>query len=182
MAQFYYLISSLPMLELDEVPNVNSTGFLELCADFVSPVQSEILAGLSLVPNKDDDSFPEWNRWETMLRNRLALHREAFVKGASNFTREEKDYFAEVEKIVQDAYLKDNPLEREDFLDRMRWARLEDLEVGHEFDFMKLCTYRLKLLLCEKRRNRDKEHGSSNYDRIVSDIYGDKAEPLELEA
>ena len=179
MAQFYYLISSLPMLEPDEAPKLTPEDFSAACADCISPKQAEILKSLSLVPGAG--VMPEWEEWETMLRNRLAGRRSKAVENSGRYIREEKDFFSEIEHGVQEVYLKDNPLERENFLDTLRWNRLEDIEAGHEFDFTKLCVYKLKLLLCGKRAARDRVQGEENYDRIVAHIYGaDPLSPLQI--
>ena len=182
MAQFYYLISSLPMLSLDETPSIDSAKFLDSCDGFVLPEELETLTELALHPSDppSDNILEEWSNWETLLRNQLVLKRSK--QGGEKYLHEENGTFSEILKGVQEAYLKADPLEREDYLDQLRWARLEDLEVGHEFDFRKLCIYKIKLMLCEKRMNRGKEKGSTNYDDIINTIYGvSQVDPLQIE-
>jgi len=184
MAQFYYLISSLPMLTLNESPSIDSSQFLDSCLDFISPENFEILENLSIAPDdlSVDSAIPEWSVWETLLRNRLVTQRGKTGSGYEKYLHEERDSFSEIEKGVQEAYLKPDPLEREDYLDQMRWTKLEDLEVGHDFDFIKLCIYKMKLMLCEKRLGRNKEKGSQNYDDIVEAIYGvNPLDPPQIE-
>ena len=182
MAQFYYLISSLPMLTLDEKPSIDSAKFLDSCNGFVLPEELETLSDLALHPSDSNSCnvIEEWSNWETLLRNQLVLKRAK--QGSEKYLHEEHDTFSEIVKGVQEAYLKADPLEREDYLDQLRWTRLEDLEVGHEFDFRKLCIYKIKLMLCEKRINRSREKGSENYDDIINTIYGSNhLDPPQIE-
>lgn len=184
MAQFYYLISSLPMLTFDEVPSIDTPKFLDFCDGFVLPEELEALTELSLSPSDLDGGsrVSEWSVWETLLRNRLVIKRGKPGVDTDKYLRNESDCFSEIDKGVQEAYLKSDPLEREDLLDQMRWTRLEDLEVGHEFDFKKLCLYKIKLMLCEKRTGRNKDRGSDNYDNIIETIYGvNPTDPPQIE-
>jgi len=172
------------MLTLDESPLIDSLKFLDSCSDFISPEDFEILTNLSISPDDltTDSPIPEWSIWETLLRNRLVTKRGKSGSGADKYLHEEMDSFSEIEKGVQEAYLKSDPLEREDYLDQMRWTKLEDLEVGHDFDFKKLCIYKMKLMLCEKRLGRNREKGSRNYDDIVETIYGvNPLDPPQIE-
>jgi hypothetical protein len=170
------------MLMLNESPSIDSSQFLDSCSDFISPEDFEILTNLSISPNDISSPIPEWSIWETLLRNRLVHQRGSAGSGYEKYLHEERDSFSEIEKGVQEAYLKSDPLEREDFLDQMRWTKLEDLEVGHDFDFIKLCIYKMKLMLCEKRLGRNKEKGSLNYDDIVETIYGvNPLDPPQIE-
>ena len=184
MAQFYYLISSLPMLTLDESPSIDLSGFMDSCVDSLSPDEFQSLEALSADPGdlSDDCALPEWNIWETVLRNQLVHKRIKPGNGGEKYLHEEYDTFAEIIKGVQEAYLKSDPLERENYLDQLRWSELENLEVGHEFDFRKLCIYKIKLMLCEKRKSRSREKGSENYDDIIETIYGiNPLDPPQIE-
>ena len=57
-------------------------------------------------------------------------------------------------------------------MDAIRWAFCDDLELGRDFDIVKLAAYRLKLLLCEKRSaTSEEEKGSANYDAVIESVY-----------
>lgn len=177
MAAFYYLISSLPMLTFGETPRVSSEEFLSACTDFVSAIELKELKELSLIPPEDyswsaNQTAIFWYQWETCLRNVL-VHLRLKSKGGEweKYLRAELDFFSEIEKGVQEAFNKSNPLEMENALDRLRWGRLDDMESGHMFDFCKLCIYKLRLLLCEKQGLLNTEKGSRNFDQIVKYIY-----------
>jgi hypothetical protein len=178
MAVFYYLISSLPMLSYDETPKITSEKFLESCEDSLSANNFSELRNIQLVPPGDYSFFSnkevrKWYDWDTSLRNalvRLRAGKSAFEP--ENDLRAERDFFSEIAKGAQEAMSRTSPLEKEEYLDRMRWSRLTDLETGHNYDFSILCIYRLKLLLCEKRQHWDRVRGNENFDKIIDKIYG----------
>ena len=193
MAAFYYLVSSLPMLAHGEAPLISEEEFVAACGDSLSFTELQELNALSLVPPEDyTDSAAThsvaWYDWETCLRNALvALRGKGKGKGkgsdSEKFLRSEADFFSEIEKGVQESFNKPTPLEMENALDKLRWNRLDDMEVGHMFDFYKLCIYKLRLMLCEKQTLLNKEKGSDNFDEIVKHIYGQHpASPMEIEA
>jgi hypothetical protein len=178
MAVFYYLISSLPMLSVEEKPRISSKEFLASCVDFLSANQFSEIRNLRLIPPENFDNLSsqvikEWFDWETCLRNSLAKSRGRETSiDVTHVIRGEKDFYSEINKGIQDAMGRSNPIEKEEVLDRMRWEKLCSLEVGHNFDYANLCIYRMKLLLCEKRIHWDKVKGNENFDRIVDSIYG----------
>jgi len=178
MAVFYYLISSLPMLSYDETPKITSEKFIESCEDSLSSNDFSELRNIQLVPPADYSFFSnkevrKWYDWDTSLRNALVRLRAGKVAFESEGDlRTEGDFFSEINKGVQEAMSRTSPLEKEEYLDQMRWARLTDLESGHNYDFSVLCLYRLKLMLCEKREHWDRVHGNENFDKIIDNIYG----------
>ena len=189
MAAFYYLVSSLPMLSHGEAPLMPANEFLAACADFLSPIEMKELNELSLIPPEyyseaSNLAAVGWYDWEICLRNALVNLR---VKGkgteADKFLREEADFFSEVEKGTLEAFNKSTPLEMENALDKLRWTKLDDMEVGHMFDFFKLCIYKLRLMLCEKQTLLNKEEGRGNFDEMVEDIYEkSQIHPMQIEA
>lgn len=177
MGQFYYLVSSLPMLSHGEKPLISSEEFMASCSDILSDSQIHELGLLSLVPEEEiSDSAnvatTAWNNWETCLRNALvALRSKGKGVDSEKFLRHEFDFFSEIVNGAQDAFQKSTPLEMENALDKLRWSRLDNMEVGHMFDFHFLCIYKLKLMLCEKQNLLDKSRGSENFDKIIEHIY-----------
>ena len=176
MSEYYYLIASLPMLSRDAKPVVTSEQFLESIDANLPSREAAELKALSLIPSLDDkseiNSIDDWNEWETSMRNAIVRMRAG---GDSSIAeRNERDgggFFSEIETGVQEAFSKSNPLERENLLDKVRWDFCDEMELGHEFDIVKLAAYRLKLLLCEKRSTVSKEKGEVNYDEIIESVY-----------
>jgi hypothetical protein len=177
------------MLSPGEQPMLSSEDFLASCKDALSASEFDILENLALLPSERNttcktSAVEDWYVWETCLRNAL-VHMRTKGKAADSekFIRPELDFFSEIEKGVQEAFGKPTPLEMENALDKLRWSRLDEMEVGHVFDFTKLCVYKLKLMLCEKLNLLDKEKGSENFDNIINHIYGEaQIAPVQIEA
>lgn len=179
MGQYYYLISSLPMIRQDEAPGISVESFLEECGKWLDGNELDIINFLTLVPGEGDAqvaALNAWNDWENKLRNSLArLRGHKLSRDAEAVCRHENDYFSEVERAAQDFSAIASPLDRERMLDDLRWKRLEDLESGHIFDFDRLCIYKLKLMLRLKWSDRKKEPGEKNFSELLDKVYSSSA-------
>ncbi len=179
MPHYFYLGASLPSLKRDEASPLSVEAFLELCSKWVDPARLELLSKLGAVPSAEGAipkacaSTHEFLAWERALRSRLARQRAGKL-GRTELPSEDSAasdaYFVEFERLVQEVYAAPNPLERERLLDAARWRKLEDLELGHIFDFDNLCIYKLRLMLREKWSARQVQKGSANLDRAVDSI------------
>jgi hypothetical protein len=178
MAEYYYLISSLPMLSFDEKSLLSIEKFNAACAEQIGVNELGILKKLSLIPTAEE-VFPantaaeRWRQWEICLRNRIASHRAPQGKDVHEYLQYEEGCFCEIDAGIQEAFSLKNPLEREKYFDHMRWRALDDFEVGHHFDFDKLCVYKLKLLILEKWNERQVEQGETNLDMMLEQIDND---------
>ena len=174
MADFYYLMSSLPMLRLGDTPQLSSEQLLEVCADKLSNSELTTLKQLTLLPKADDSTdnsaIKAWNNWETCLRNRLAVRRSSADNSADEYLQYENDFFSEIDAVIQEAVALANPLECERHLDALRWRRLDDIESGIAFSFSALCVYMIKLKLLEKWLPRDNGTGYENLDLAITSI------------
>ncbi|MCK5682777.1 DUF2764 family protein [bacterium] len=177
MAGFYYYICSLPLLTFGEELPMNSEIFIKNSSDWLTESETERLENLKIIPEEivDENSGSiekNWYNWETCLRNRLADFRAGKLsRDASEYIKEYPDYFSEVESVVQEITTITNPLSVEKKLDTVRWKKLNDMESGHEFDFEKLCIYKLKLMILEKWMEREEQRGFDNLDSILKEIY-----------
>ena len=185
MPHYFYLGASLPSVKRDEVPLLSVEAFLELCVKWVSPAKLRLLSELGLVPPSEGAipeicaSAREYLNWERAMRVRFARQRATRL-GRQDLPAEDSlsgAYFTDLERLVQEAYLAPNPLERERLLDAARWRKLEDLELGHIFDFDNLCIYKLKLMLREKWGVRQLQKGSADLDSAVDSIQKTAAAP-----
>jgi len=178
--QYYYLVASLPYLQLEQPMPLSGEKFLELCADWVTEEKIEYMRELSLVPPLNDepkkpqmsDSVSLWHRWESAFRGKIGRYRAARLgREPEAAGLPENSNFSEFERFIPEAFAIANPLERTRFLDTLRWRRLDDLEFGHSFDFDILCIYRLRQLLLEKIAERNKDKGYRNLDSVVGKLH-----------
>ncbi len=152
--------------------------FMDLCEEHLAPGKKDALESVSLVPDKCDlrgitHSMSEWYSWETNLRNAV-VHNADTPDGheCEKNVRQEKDAFSEILKGVQDAFAAADPMKREKALDRMRWDKVDGLESGHQFDFDKLCLYKIKIMILEKWMGREKRKGEDVLSSALNEIYG----------
>lgn len=180
MADFYYLMSSLPMLKPAETPPIRRNELLNICQDKLPKTQFELLRQLSLVPApiavESCSAVKRWYEWETCLRNRLARQRSSSDNPADDYIQAETNFFSEIEPAIQEAIALDNPLDRERRLDALRWRCLDDIAACDDFSFNALAVYMIKLLLLEKWLPRDNDTGYQNLDMAVAGINAAPAE------
>jgi len=165
MSEYYYLLSSLPTLREGEPPPFAAAEFLRRCADWLTPEAMAELVALELLPPvgalpSSCPTIAAWHDWETDLRNRLAqLRQPAAERDPALDLRPVGPCFPDNERALREALAAATPLERERQLDRLRWRRLDELEIGWSFGFDRLCVYKLKLLLAEGWQRRTAEAG-----------------------
>ncbi len=171
-ATYYYLVSTLPFLNFPGEPPIARPEFLARCKAHLDPEAYAELASLSRVPRLTAccDVEARWNAWETALRNAFVRLRAIRRNEAPDeYLRPELDAFADLERQVMEAFDQTDPKEERQALDRMRWQRLRDLEVGHHFDFESLLIYHLKLILLEKWADLSADKGLAELDRVVQE-------------
>ena len=183
MSTFYYIQSTLPSISLWEKPEIDIDTFLSRCSDWLTDKEMKLLKTADIIPAEKllhkNATVIKWNNWETCLRNRIAKNRSPKIDiDAVQYLKEEKDFFSESERIVQDAIAADTPLEKEKILDEQRWNYLTNLEAGHSFDIDLLCIYKLKLQLCAKWFSRVTDKGKDNFEKALDVLY--KEEMLDI--
>lgn len=194
MKEYYYLISSLPTLSLDETNKklkIDVDEFSQQCLANVSEDELKLIEQISLIPSStmiegdDDGEFltnvnnstsvdtsvaEKWYKWEICLRNAIAKKRAPRSRDLSDILQTEYDFYSEIERCIQNAYSTNNPLERENMFDKLRWAFLDELENEHQFDFGFLCIYKIKLLLVLKRLQRDESVAYECLESVVENL------------
>jgi len=168
LSPYYYLVAGLPMLFYPTDRPQTREEFLELCRTQVGKTDFRILAAADLAVRGERPSgsrtLDRWRSWESSLRNELAKlrARRKAVEPAGHLVEAEEQ--PGLPEIARQALSESSPLAAEDLLNRARWERLDQLEVGHYFDLDKLILYSLRLQLLErKRRLADRERGGINF-------------------
>lgn len=170
MAQYYYTVSSLPTLSIETNPGISVEQFLYECEAEIPENKMTILTNTTLVPPKTEQDIPrilkEWYAYATTFQNQLIQSR------AKKLNRNPKDHLR-YSDAAPEAYTKanaslsiDNPLEAEIFQINSQYQFLDDLEVGHIFDFDFLLIYKLKLELLLRKFSFTREKGLENFNHI----------------
>ena len=153
MAQHYYIISSLPNLDIDSGLIITIQEFLERCKDFLPAKEFNILLKSS-ISNPDEKKVHKINKnfwiWERSLRNHLVTLRAHKMRlDANNYIKKGGDLL-EIHHTAVDAFMKDSPIHAEHVLNNARWDYLENLKTGHYFGFEVLIIYYLKLQILQR--------------------------------
>ena len=173
MAQYYYLVASLPLLSYDSERALSTEEFLDACRPLVSPRHFRVLESAgSTDPAADGPScrtLDLWRGWEISLRNELVrlraknLGREARVQATDSGS-------VEPQAIAREAFSQESPLQGEHALNRARWRYLDELESGHYFDIDKVLVYLLRLQILQRKTLFDDRRGRELFDKIYAEI------------
>lgn len=175
----FALLASLPMLKRDETPYLSMEDLQSSAEAFLSAKKMKLFKALSLSAN-DGTAFPasslaaRYVKWEIAFRNSIAKLRAARLGVDPAPYLRDFAYDTEADHYARGAFSAENPLEREKQLDYARWAKLEELELGHRFDFDVLCAYKLKLEIQLKWKARSAELAAKNLDLAAAEVRKEK--------
>ena len=80
------------------------------------------------------------------------------------------EWFSEVDYALPAAAASNDPAERENALDQLRWQFIDEQIIGHDLDFEYLCAYRLKLVMLEKHLRRNQADGKTVFEQAVDTL------------
>ncbi len=176
MSMYCFLIASLPELEPDVPAPLSVAAFDALVG---AELDEELLRRLTafdgvsapgFVPGAGlAGTYVKYGRFEEYLRNRIA-HRRADGRGTALELSDPPEYFSAADGALSAAAAATDPESREKLIDAARWSFLDELELGHDFDFERLCVYRLKLGIVNKYLHRAPEPGRRNFDALLDRI------------
>jgi hypothetical protein len=168
MSQYYYLIASLPALRWENPPPYGQPEFRVLCKGHLNAGDYAFLLEARL--DADPVSHPllrEWRKADFGLRNELARLRakKLNVEAEPHLHPEYLDVLqAPRAQEILDA---GDPLKTEMLLNRVRWARLNELETGHYFDLGFLLVYCLKMQILERNASFKPNIGQQKLELIL---------------
>jgi len=118
-----------------------------------------------------------YSEWEMSLRNDLVRLRAGKQNlDADEYCREAEPVYGTA-RIAAEAFMMDSPLKAELYLDKCRWLRIDELASGHLFDIEFIRSYRMKLLILERRSGFNAEFGF----RAYRDLYNRVLSVSEIE-
>ena len=168
---YYFLIASLPVLEIGEAAPMTVAALDDLLRENLAEKEQKKI--FSYAGGKDwprtGNIYREMARFEEYLRTAIARKR-AERSGIQFETPEPEEYYSEVDFGLAQAVSCSNPLEREYIIDRLRWARLDELALGHDFDLDALCIYRIQLLIVNKYAAFRNDTGAVNFSAALEKV------------
>lgn len=160
----YFLIASLPLLQLGQRPPIALPAFLQACGEHLTPEQMAVLRDLLETDGRhSQDPFARaWFDCETELRN-ASVRLRARRRGVSpeSFLRPQSGGRVFLQTAVAEAFQAPDPLEREKALDRLRWRLLDELAGLDPFSLEVVYSYVLKLRLAWRWASFDPDKGAA---------------------
>jgi len=156
----YYLIASLPALEMEHAPALAPDAFAALCREHLAPAEAEAAAALAEGRDSDHPYARAWRNTETLLRNAAARQR-ALRRGADAalHQRPASGCDLRLERAVEEAFQAPDPLQRERRLDTLRWRLAEELQGLDPLGVRVVLAYALKLRFAGRWAGRTPEAG-----------------------
>ncbi|MEI7900010.1 MAG: DUF2764 family protein [bacterium] len=168
---YYFLVSSLPMLHLRLKPLITLKAFLSACARDLPPEDLAVMSDL-LASDGAHSSHPfaqEWRDRETELRNEVArLRARHRLLSPEVWLRPQRGDHLFNQTAVADAFQTTNPLERERSLDQFRWTILGDLAGLNPFSIEAVFCYGLRLRLACRWAAFDPASGTALLERVAT--------------
>lgn len=174
MASYYYLIASLPMLKLDDLPPLSSEEFLATCQQTLSNkdfmlVQSFVDGTVSSSQSK----HPYVVSWNKFLQQVLSTLHAARIEKLGLPAAQEQDVFAsdlKVQDVIREVMQAPNPLEAELILIRLYWEKATELAKLKIFTIEVVCTYAIHLGLLERKALFTPLEGNAEFKRLFSNL------------
>jgi len=158
--KYYYLVSSLPLLVLEELHPITSERFVAECEKWLTPDELEIIKniGLDNYEISPDDPFilRQWKGFDSRLRKALAEVRKMLKVSPQE----------PVPPFLRDVFKEPTPLAMEQHLAQRRWEFIDEAEFGYHFDLNRLILYYLKLKILERLASFDKEKGKEKFTEL----------------
>jgi hypothetical protein len=159
--KYYYLIASLPYLEIEEELKINEETFLYECKKWLTEVDLEALNSAVISykepKEKENSLILRWREFDGELKKELAAIREAKKNKSSEKSGQET-----ARNIID----QETPLLMEQEFEKIRWRFLDNEESKHDFDINSLVIYYLKLQILERLDSFDKEKGEEKFYKL----------------
>lgn len=155
MREYYYLVSSLPMLEFGMKMPFSYDDFIMRCEGQVEGSDLDAIKRSSIeAPESCDDRssiLREWKTFDMRLRNEMARHRSSRIgKDPSGYIRGESYSDPFISGFARWVVNEELSIETELAIDRVRWQKIEELKQGHYFDIDNLIAYVLQLQILKR--------------------------------
>ncbi len=175
MRQYYFTVSTLPLLMYESEIGINSTDFLKFCEEQLTPQDFNLLkkARLDQFTETDSAVLNTWIKREIALRNELVKQRAQKLGFNAEDNLKEGLYYPGLFEIARDAVNNQSPLAGEYLLDEARWLYLDELESGHYFDIEKLIIFYLRLQMLERKALFTQQNGLAGFEEIYEKISED---------
>lgn len=169
LKQYYYFISSLPLLDFHQKAPFSFKEFLVEVERQIGGGDFAVLREATLAYDclkAEHPALQAWADFNRQLKNEIVRFRsKKFSKDPVDFMRGDHYVPQEISDAVSQATKNANPLEAEKALDLFRWKKLEELSAGHLFDLTALIVYALKLQILDRHQVLSSPQGQALFER-----------------
>lgn len=180
MVEYYYILSSLPMLDFYGKFSLPYPEFVAQCTPWLSSrdfLQFQLARiDIENIPPErvDNELLNRWISFENTLRNELVkIRSKALQIPEEKYLRSESAFDPGARPLVHQAIDEPSPHKTEIELLKIRWNFLTHYEAGHYFDLTALIIYGLKLQLLGRIQNFEKEKGQQILEQLVALVHSD---------
>ena len=146
-----YLMASLPMIELGDVPPLTMEEFRHRCIGMLEESELAALDALLAGEECDDEFVAAYQAHEIQMKNVSGRLRAAAWGPEVRFTEKSfPGYDVTFAKMIQDAFAKSNPMEKELDIDKARFWLVDSLAGVGEGTVKHVYAYAIKLQICER--------------------------------
>ena len=144
----YYLIASLPTLDLETAPAITPDAFAQLCHEQLALAEADAAEALVAGREAPHPFVRDWRDRDTLLRNAAARQRAARrTTDPEPYQKPTSGCDLRIERDVEAAFQSADPLQRERQLDRIRWRVADELQGPDPMTPRAALAYAVKLRL-----------------------------------
>ncbi|NCC53840.1 MAG: DUF2764 family protein [Spartobacteria bacterium] len=167
--EYFYVIASLPMLNFGDKPPLTQEEFEACC----SPLTEEDALELRCILDERIDEglspfMEKWRNAERQIRDAVVIARAGKRNvDAAAYLKEYSGFDLSIEREVEEAWTKGNPLDRESALDRCRWRLADEISLGDPFGLASVLAYAVKLKILLRWAALEEEKGQQRIEELI---------------
>ncbi len=165
----YYLISSLPVLNLEQRPSLTSEDYLLQGRTQLSATDADAIEALLFDLPSSHPFVVAWRDKETILKNAIAYARATKANAdVEPWIRPTEGCDISYEVLVDEVFQLTDPLQRERGLDKLRWMIAESLQDYDPMDVTVALAYAIKLRLAWRWAKLDEAKGQVAFEQLTT--------------
>ncbi|WP_109736753.1 MULTISPECIES: DUF2764 family protein [unclassified Fibrobacter] len=164
-----YLMASLPMINLGDVPPVTMDDFRSRCEGALDQAELEALNALLNDEPSDDEFVKSYQAHEIQMKNVSGrLRAQAWGPEVRFAERSFPGYDVTFAKMISDAFAKSNPMEKEQDIDKARFWLVDSLAGVGEGTVKHVYAYAVKLMICTRWARLSEEAGDAAVIEVIN--------------
>lgn len=164
----YYLIASLPPLSVDQKAPITVGNLVQICEEQLAAYDAQAVRALVMQEPSTHPFAVAWRDKETMLRNAIAQQR-ARERGieAGRWLRGTDGCDLMIERQVEEAFQRNDPLRVERALDAIRWRVADELAGVDPMSVRVVLAYAVKLGIVMRWNALQADQGMAEFERLT---------------